>query len=449
MPSKPNFGDDLFDLSGAAEMTSAPARQLKRPDRILQMVKLSSIVADSPLQKRVVTFDPETIEDDRVLLELVKAHGVLEPIIVKQLPGEFGAELQYQMVAGHRRRAASELAGLEYIPALISKAGDDTALITLAENLGTRRLTSYELALSLVDLMKCHPDWDNATASRKTGIPAPTVSNLQCVMEKSCPALLSLFAGGTGMRVVLALQPVFDAAGTEEAQATLAELLNTFDISFQQVEMVRTLVAGGTDPLIALGMVPLRRKAGKADPEPGSQLGPETPEPAYEEASSEEDEVRGEPVPTAAELEAPAMAVAAEPVEDLPTAPSAPSRHAYFGVPDPEDGEKVRAISAATGLAELKVKEQIRNALSMGADMNVLTLACLYVAGGGDRQKAVSTAKSVAANPKVYSTVQKFQANLVKALSLAARLREDAETREMAEFLEKVFGRKLGSQERK
>ena len=51
------------------------------------------------------------------LVESIKRHGVIQPIIVRELrPG------QYQILAGHNRAAAAKEAGLERIPAIVKPA---------------------------------------------------------------------------------------------------------------------------------------------------------------------------------------------------------------------------------------------------------------------------------------------------------------------------------------
>ena len=72
----------------------------------------------------------------------IKQHGVIQPIIVKQIATE-----KYQIIAGERRWRASHLAGLTVIPAIIhnNKAQEDVA-ISLIENMQREELNPIELA---------------------------------------------------------------------------------------------------------------------------------------------------------------------------------------------------------------------------------------------------------------------------------------------------------------
>ena len=62
------------------------------------------------------------------LADSVKQHGVLVPSQVRPMPG--GSE---QLVAGHRRKRAAELAGLPTGPCIIRELTDDGAVIVVVD----------------------------------------------------------------------------------------------------------------------------------------------------------------------------------------------------------------------------------------------------------------------------------------------------------------------------
>ena len=70
-------------------------------------------------------------EDDAMkeTAESVKEFGVLTPAIVR--PREDGG---YEIISGHRRKRACELAGLETMPAVIRNMDDDMAVITMVDS---------------------------------------------------------------------------------------------------------------------------------------------------------------------------------------------------------------------------------------------------------------------------------------------------------------------------
>jgi ParB family transcriptional regulator, chromosome partitioning protein len=75
-------------------------------------------------------------------------HGVLQPVLVRPLQGG-----KYELVAGERRWRAAKLAGLQSIPALVSRYDDAAALeAALIENLARENLNPVEEARAFVRL---------------------------------------------------------------------------------------------------------------------------------------------------------------------------------------------------------------------------------------------------------------------------------------------------------
>jgi ParB family chromosome partitioning protein len=92
--------------------------------------------------------------DDVALSELaesIRAHGVIQPIVVRQrslLSGRNeGGPTQYEIIAGERRWRAAQKAGLKSIPVVISDAAEsDTLTLALVENLQREDLNPIEEA---------------------------------------------------------------------------------------------------------------------------------------------------------------------------------------------------------------------------------------------------------------------------------------------------------------
>ncbi|WP_430102797.1 ParB/RepB/Spo0J family partition protein [Paenibacillus validus] len=75
---------------------------------------------------------PFKVRADEAMLEMaesVKQYGVLVPGLVRP-KGDGG----YEMVSGHRRKKASELAGMETIPCLVRELDDDQATIIMVDS---------------------------------------------------------------------------------------------------------------------------------------------------------------------------------------------------------------------------------------------------------------------------------------------------------------------------
>ena len=88
-------------------------------------------------------------EDMDQLVESVKSRGVITPVTLRQK--EDG---RYEIVSGHRRRKACELAGLETVPAEIKKLTRDEAIILMVESnlqrsviLPSEKAFSYKMRL--------------------------------------------------------------------------------------------------------------------------------------------------------------------------------------------------------------------------------------------------------------------------------------------------------------
>lgn len=105
-----------------------------------------SALARSPWQPRE-DFAPGALE---ALAESIRAHGILEPLLARELPNGGGLEL----LAGERRLRAAELAGLEAVPVRVLDVPSDTAAaaIALTENLAREDLSAWEEAHGLAAL---------------------------------------------------------------------------------------------------------------------------------------------------------------------------------------------------------------------------------------------------------------------------------------------------------
>ena len=90
---------------------------------------------------------PFKVKQDEAMLEMaesVRQYGVLVPGLVRQL--EDGS---YQMVSGHRRKLASELAGRDTIPCIVRDLSDDEAVIIMVDsNLQRERVLPSEKAFA-------------------------------------------------------------------------------------------------------------------------------------------------------------------------------------------------------------------------------------------------------------------------------------------------------------
>ena len=87
---------------------------------------------------------PEALEE---LAASIKAQGLMQPIVVRLLPGQ---EDRYEIIAGERRWRASQMAQLDKVPALIRNVPDEAAIaMALIENIQRENLNPMEEAMAL------------------------------------------------------------------------------------------------------------------------------------------------------------------------------------------------------------------------------------------------------------------------------------------------------------
>ena len=105
-------------------------------------------------------------DDDKMqeTVESVKAYGVLVPAIVRQRP-----DGEYEIVAGHRRKRASELAGLSELPAIVRDLDDDAATIIMVDSnlqreniLPSERAQAYKMKLEAIKRRAGRPSKENS-----------------------------------------------------------------------------------------------------------------------------------------------------------------------------------------------------------------------------------------------------------------------------------------------
>ena len=92
---------------------------------------------------------PRTAMDGEALAELtrsVKEHGIIQPLLVTELPGE-GGPPRYRLVAGERRLRAAEAAGLTRVPVTVRETTSrDQLELALIENVQREDLSALEEA---------------------------------------------------------------------------------------------------------------------------------------------------------------------------------------------------------------------------------------------------------------------------------------------------------------
>lgn len=101
--------------------------QEERDQKNQEYVKDISIyeITDFPNHPFKVKMDDKMLET----IESVRDHGVLVPALVREKPTG-----GYEMISGHRRKMASELAGKEIMPCIVRNLSDDQAVIVMVDS---------------------------------------------------------------------------------------------------------------------------------------------------------------------------------------------------------------------------------------------------------------------------------------------------------------------------
>ena len=106
-------------------------------------------------------FDDDEISD---LTESIRKNGLISPVIVRQKADRF------DLISGHRRKMASELAGLESIPCIVRNLSDDEAVIVMVDSnlqreeiLPSEKAFAYKMRLEAMNRQAGRPSKNNLT----------------------------------------------------------------------------------------------------------------------------------------------------------------------------------------------------------------------------------------------------------------------------------------------
>ena len=131
-------------------------------------VKKSERIQEIPLSElHPFKNHPFRVVDDEAMqrtVESVAQFGVLAPALARPRP-----EGGYELVAGHRRMRASELAGLETMPVIVRQMDDDTATITMVDSnlqretlLPSERAFAYKMKMDAMARRAGRPSKENS-----------------------------------------------------------------------------------------------------------------------------------------------------------------------------------------------------------------------------------------------------------------------------------------------
>ena len=121
--------------------------------------------ADHPFEVRDDDSMKETVQS-------VKEYGVIMPVIVR--PSDEGG---YEMISGHRRMRACELAGMDTIPAIVRDVDRDTAIIMMVDSnlqreniLPSERAKAYKMKLDAIKRQGHRNDLTSTQIAQKLSV---------------------------------------------------------------------------------------------------------------------------------------------------------------------------------------------------------------------------------------------------------------------------------------
>ena len=134
-------------LKGADDIFSTEESRQEQQREQVQQIPIGELFPFKNHPFKVL--DDESMSDT---VESVKQYGVLAPLIARPRP-----EGGYEIISGHRRQHAAELAGLETLPVIVRDMSDDAAVILMVDSnlqrehiLPSERAFAYKMKLDAI-----------------------------------------------------------------------------------------------------------------------------------------------------------------------------------------------------------------------------------------------------------------------------------------------------------
>lgn len=197
-----------------------PENEEKVQNAIIEL-KITDVEANDKQPRKA--FDDQALTD---LSESIKEHGVVQPIIVRQVGNG------YQIIAGERRWRASRLAGKKTIPAIVKECSNlEVMELALIENLQREDLNSIEEALAYKSLIEEYK-MTQEDISKKIGKSRPAIANSLRLLQLPHIIKEMIAAGKMTQGHARALL----AIDGEKKQLEIAEKIISQQLNVRQIE---------------------------------------------------------------------------------------------------------------------------------------------------------------------------------------------------------------------
>lgn len=214
-------------------------------------------VVPNPQQPRT-RFDPDQLAE---LVESVRTHGIIQPLLVSELPhaGPGGVSL-YQLIAGERRLRAAQQAGLEVVPVTVRQTTPLELLeLAIVENVQRADLNPLEEALAY-ERLAVEFGLTQREIAERVGRSRAAVGNTMRLVDLSEELRASLARGEISEGHARALLGIEDADGRRLAWRRVVDQ----GLNVRQTEQ---LVRHWNQPLSARPMAPPPPQPSFPDPE--------------------------------------------------------------------------------------------------------------------------------------------------------------------------------------
>ena len=201
-----------------------PESEAKETGQTIHMIPVTQIQPNRYQPRK--TFVEEEL---RELVESIKRHGILQPVLVRRK-----SEDRYELIAGERRFRAAALAQLPAVPAVIRKSSDaESTILSLIENIQRSNLNPVEEAKAYRRLIDEFGVTQEAVAER-VGRDRASVANI-CRMLSLPTEVQGMVASG---QLTLGHAKVILGKKNAEDQLTLAKRIVRDQLSVRQVEQL-------------------------------------------------------------------------------------------------------------------------------------------------------------------------------------------------------------------
>jgi len=188
--------------------------------------------------------DPDLLQE---LADSIKAQGVMQPIVVRPI-----SDTRFEIIAGERRWRATQLAGLDMIPALIREVPDNAAIaMSLIENIQREDLNPIEEAAALQRLQQ-EFELTQQEVANAIGKSRSTVANLLRLMSLQEDVRRMVEHGDLEMGHARALLALESAQQSKAARTVVGR-----GLSVRQTEsLVRNLLQREEKPVVQQALDP-------------------------------------------------------------------------------------------------------------------------------------------------------------------------------------------------